>query len=56
MYAAAAVCRPGREPRGREAKGSTLSTFLFSFKQVPARQGQPTAPGNKKDKEEQLWQ
>ena len=28
MYAAASACRPGREPMGREAKGSTLSTFL----------------------------
>lgn len=29
MYAAASACRPGREPGGREAKGSTLSTFLL---------------------------
>lgn len=44
--------------RAQGAGGKRQHSFYisFSFKQVPARQGQPTAPGNKKDKEEQLWQ
>ena len=56
MYAAASACRPGREPGGREAKGSTLSTFLLVSSKSRRGRVSPPRRAIKKDKEEQLWQ